>query len=138
MGLAKFKPLLKQYWKEIGIVALVGMMAYQNFSETRFLFFMETIPSLERRLDIATDNFDTCKSGNEKLENTIKKRNEEIDKWKVLSGGLQKRNEDLADKIADNQKINKKEVEEILSQPTPKTCSDAIDLLRKDRENIKW
>ena len=135
--LSALKPL-QQYWKELAVIGMIGLLLYQNFAEERFLFFLETIPSLEIRLDIATSNFETCKTGNEVLTDSINQRNDEISQWKSLSDTLEERNEELSGIIEDNQQVTEEAVQEILSVPAPTTCKGAIDLLRNSTEELAW
>ena len=131
-------PYLKQYWKELLVVGMAGMLLYQNFSDTRYLFWIETIPSLEARLEIAEDNYEVTKKGNERLAKAIEERNTQIDNWKKVSDKNAAEVERLQFEL-DNLKITSdKKVADILNDPTPKNNKEAIQYLRDGIEDVKW
>ena len=136
--LSAIKPLFKKYWKEMIVIGMAGMLVYQNFSETRFLLWIETIPSLEKRLETREAAFLACKDGNDKLSEAIDKRNTQIEEWRKLT---EKHERDIAilqaDLAAARANTNK-EVDDILNDPTPQSCEEAIKYLRDGTEDVKW
>lgn len=135
---AKILAFVVQYWKELLLAAMVSTLLYQNFSETRFVFGAETIPSLEMRLDAATKAVDVCKAGNVKLTEAIDERNAEVVKWKEITSTLQDDIDNLSTELDDMRQTTKKDVATILKDPTPKTCEDAIEYLREGRKDLQW
>ena len=131
-------PHLKKYWKEIAIVGIIGLAAYQNFSETRFLLWIETIPSLENRLEQAEANIETCRAGNVALEDSINKRNTEIAQWKEVSEKNAATIAALEGDLASARQATNTTVANVLKDPTPKTCEAAIKYLREGAGDIKW
>jgi chromosome segregation ATPase len=125
-------------WREV----LVGTMAftiwYQNFNETRFLFGAETIPSLEKRLDGATNAVKICKAGNDTLSAAIDERNTEVEKWKQVSKDLEGDIAILQTDLDDARAKTNTEVEVILKDEAPKTCKAAINYLRDGRKDLQW
>lgn len=141
MGFLNFKkliPFLIANWKPIIFLCMAGMLAYQNFSGTRFLFGADTIPSLNERLEAATKAINTCKSGNDVLSSAIDDRNAEVDKWKKITTNLEN-DIGILQKDLDSArtKLNA-EVDVILKEKTPETCEAAIDYLRVGRKDLKW
>lgn len=135
---AKILAFVVQYWKELLIAAMVSTLLYQNFSETRFVFGAETIPSLEMRLEAAKKAVDVCKAGNEKLVEAIDERNSEVQKWKEITNTLQNDIDNLSTELDNMRTTTKKDVAVILNNPTPKTCEAAIDYLRDGRKDLQW
>ncbi len=134
----KMLPFIIKYWKELLLALMVSTLLYQNFSETRFVFGAETIPSLEMRLEAATKAVNVCKEGNLKLEQAIDNRNSEVQKWKEITNTLQNDIDNLSIELDDMRTSTKKDVAVILNDPTPKTCEAAIDYLRDGRKDLKW
>lgn len=135
---AKIIGFIVKFWKEILLALMVFTLLYQNFSETRFVFGAETIPSLEMRLEAATKAVNVCKAGNVKLEQAIDDRNTEVQKWKEITNTLQDNIDNLSTELDDMRTTTKKDVAVIFNDPTPKTCEAAIDYLREGRKDLKW
>lgn len=125
-------------WRECLVAGLAFAVWYQNFSEIRWAFGFETIPSLENRLNAATDAVKICKAGNKTLVGTIEKRNEEVKKWKVISDGLEKDIENLQTTISSMRAETENDVKVILKDETPQTCEASIDYLRDGRKDLQW
>jgi len=135
---AKILAFVVKYWKELLLAGMVFTLLYQNFSETRFVFGAETIPSLEMRLEAAKNAVKVCKAGNDKLSAAIDERNEEVQKWKGITTKLQHDVNALNGKLTKMRKATKNDVKVILHDPTPKTCEGAINYLRDGRKDLKW
>lgn len=127
-----------RYWREILIAILIFVVIYQNTSNVRYLFFVETIPSLESRLEIAQNNIRECVKGNEVLANIIKQRNDEVLKWKDVSEKLQDKTKILNNTLDILRKSTNTKVQRTLNSQTPKNCQDAIQYLKKGRNDLKW
>ena len=133
------------HWKEVLIASVLGLMAYQNFSHTRFLFWMNTIPYLvdenakvKKDLDTQTKNLDICVKGNKTLQDSINTTNAEVDKWKGVSKGLEDDQAKLKTDLENMRKGTNTKVDTIEAQPTPQTCEDSIDFLRKNMGDLSW
>ena len=141
LALLDIKKILKfvvENWKPILIGGMAFLIWYQNFNETRWLFGAETIPSLELRLDGATDAVDICKAGNDVLSAAIDERNAEVIRWKQISEDLEGDIGILQKDLDDARTKTNTEVEVILKDETPKTCEAAIDYLRDGRKDLQW
>lgn len=132
------KPGVTKFWREILIVILSGFIWYQNSVETRFIFFIDTIPYLEKQLDIQKENLKICKDGNDTLAADIDNRNAEILKWKEISDDLEKRNKQLVQQQKEVQAATDKQVQDILNEKAPKTCESAMDYLRNGAKDLSW
>ena len=135
---AKIFAFVSQYWKQLIVAGMAGIIFYQNFFETRFVFGFETIPSLEQRLELSENNLLKCTDGNKILKDAITENNKRIKEYRKLTEKLEAEVAQLsADLSADRDKTNS-EVENILKDPAPKTCKTAIDYLRKGKDELKW
>ena len=129
---------IASYWKLFLIAVLAAVVGYQNFSDTRFLFWAQTIPALQAELAESQNNLRVCGDGNAKLSDAIEKNNVRIEEYKTLTGKLEASIEDLnADLVADR-KVNEAEIKKILNAPRPKTCEEAINYLRDAKKELTW
>jgi len=131
-------PFIITHWKTIAIGGMMAIIVYQNVFETRIFFGAETIPSLTKRLAAAEDAIDICKKGNDTLAASIVERNNEVDKWRIISKNLEKNIKSLENILRDNRADTNKTVSEILANKTPATCEASIDYLRNIRKGITW
>lgn len=138
LKLSAIKPLIQKYWKEMIVVGMALMLWYQNFSETRFLLWIETIPSLEARLETREAAFKQCKEGNDKLSAAIDERNRQIEAWRDITEQHEKDIKELEKQLAEERERANARVKDILDDPTPQTCEEAIQYLRDGVEDIKW
>ena len=83
-------------WKIIIVAAMIGFIAYQNFSSTRFVFFVNTIPYLEHQITSQQKQISTLKSdlviaaaANARLAQAIKNNNNTVQQWMNISSTLQ-------------------------------------------------
>ena len=125
-------------WREILIVILLTIVIYQNTSNIRYLFFMETIPSLQLRLEQANSNLDTCVTGNQTLATVIDERNDEVQKWKDISSELEAKTKALSSKLDKLRMNTNKKVDAVLKSKTPKNCNSSIQYLRDSRNELIW
>lgn len=131
-------PHLKKYWKEIAVAGMVAMLLYQNFSPTRFLLWIETIPSLENRLEISEDNYKVTKEGNEELTRDIEDRNTQIDNWKRVSDKNAAEVAKLQGELDVLRAKSDAKVDNTLNDPTPVNDNDAIQYLRNGIGDVQW
>jgi len=125
-------------WKLIVIGLLSSIVLYQNFSDTRFFLWSETIPSLEKRLDAAVIAVNVCKAGNDKLSNAIDTHNGIVEDWKKISDDLEADVATLEDELIKKRVKTVTVVKTILQEATPKDCNAAIDYLRDGRKDLTW
>lgn len=118
------------YWKELMVVSMLAIIIYQNTFETRWVFFVNTIPYLENQLEEYVIAVDKAEKANLLLTNTIKKRNDQIAQWKEKSVELEKKNAELTGQLELLRSMTVAEVDQILSDPTPESCEASIDYLR--------
>jgi septal ring factor EnvC (AmiA/AmiB activator) len=134
------------HWKEFALATVIGLFLYQMFSPYQFLLGLDTVPSLnkeiaklEKKLEEAEANFEVCKAGNQVLEAAIDDQNSQIRQWGDLAKKIDKSTDELKTKIDKSRLQSKKDVESILrDDPTPQTCGEAMDYLRKSMEELKW
>lgn len=124
-------------WKEV-IVALVAcVFLYQMFSPVEFLFGLGTVPSERRKfadaqhtIVLTQAQLATCQATNTGLASAITDQNNHIKGWGELSQKLDASTAKLVVEISKSRAQSKTDVAHILSQPTPKTCTDALQLVR--------
>lgn len=129
---------LLRHWREAIVLSMTFFIWYQNFSETRFVFAINTIPYMEKQLAETNSQLDTCKDGNKTLAASIDQRNAEVLKWKEVSDKLEKDNELLIAQIGTLHKQTIDRVRDILAGKTPKTCAESINYLRDELGEFKW
>jgi len=134
----KIFEFIAKYWKQMIVAAMAGIIFYQNFFETRFIFGSETIPSLEKRLEESQNNLKTCANDNELLSGKIEENNNRIKVYEKLTKKLEDARVVLGIELQKERKKTDKETEVILKDPAPKTCEKAIDYLRKGKDDLKW
>ena len=138
VNIKKVFAALAKVWREVLIILLLGIVGYQNFSDTRFLFWAQTIPALEAELADSQENLKTCGNANATLSTKIEKNNARIEEYKTLTGKLEASIADLNTVLVKEQKDNDAEIKKILSAPRPKTCEDAINYLRDAKKELTW
>jgi len=129
---------LLKHWREAIVLSMAFFIWYQNFSETRFVFAINTVPYLEQQLANVNSQLETCKTGNKNLADSIDQRNEEVLKWKDISDKLEAENKLLIGQIGAIHKQTIDQVRDILSGKTPKTCAESINYLREGAGEFKW
>jgi len=132
-------PALLRNWK-LGIFGLlIGVIVYQNFVPFEFLkpIGLRTVPGViqdvqkaENKISILEDQNQACELGREKLKVAIETTNAQIEKWVNLSQKLQANQTKLNAELIALKKQNAAEIEQILNEPTPKTCKGAVNLLK--------
>jgi len=131
-------PFIITNWKTIAIGGMMAIIVYQNVFEARIFFGAETIPSLTKRLAAADNAIDICKKGNDTLADSIVDRNNEVDKWRMISKNLANNIKSLKNTLRDSRVNTDKRVNEILANKTPTTCEASIEYLRNIRKGISW
>jgi len=133
------------HWKGVLIVLMASFIFYQNFSNTRFLFDIQTIPHLNAQL--ATDeaqiktlksDLDIAAKANAGLTTTIQNQNATINQEAVISAQLQKKNAALATQLATERVANKKKVSDILNGQVPQSCEASVQYLRQMESKLSW
>jgi len=134
-----------KYWKEFAVGAMIGIIAYQNFSATRFLLGAPTIPHLQQvvaqdqvQIKTLTGQVKQAGDANASLTNDIKAVNADVAKWKAISDQLQAQNDALQGKLNAIQVQTQTKINNISKLPTPTTCEGSMDLLRKQIPNLTW
>lgn len=143
--LSSASDLISKHWKAVVIGTMIGLLAYQNFSSTRFLLWMPTIPHLkaevvqrDAKIKTLQGELDTSIKANEKLTTTIIAQNDVIGEWKTISEGLQKKSDEILGELTSMRKESNTATQKILNGQTPKTCEDSIDYLRNMRSQLTW
>lgn len=143
--LSTLEKFIVAHWKEVLVALLIGMLAYQNFSSHRFVFFIQTIPYLEQKLTAdeaeikqLKDDLHIAADANAKLTTTIQQETSTVEQWKAVSDKLQKQNDALQGKLTLMRTDNNKKVQSILNAKTPQTCEESIQFLRDETKNLTW
>ena len=105
---------IASYWKLFLIAVLAAVVGYQNFSDTRFLFWAQTIPALQAELAESQNNLKICGDGNAKLSDAIDKNSARVEEYKVLTGKLEASIADLNTILVTERKVNDEEIKKIL------------------------
>ena len=129
---------LLKYWKEVVLGLMIGTIAYENLSHTRFFLWADTIPYLADQNKILTANLKVAVDANKNLTESIGGLNSVVGDWKSKSDELQKQNLQLQGKLDGMKMANDKIVQSILNAPTPKTCDDSITFLRNTKKELIW
>lgn len=144
-NISKWFGFITTHWKEVLVGAILTLFAYVMFSPWQFLFGLDTVPSLNKKidavqhaLDIKQEQLNTCVESNEKLAAGIDDQNSHIKGWGDLSKKIDKSTQELKTKIDKSRQQSKKDVQSILDEPTPQDCAAAIDYLRKSRGDLTW
>ena len=125
-------------WRECLIAVLLAIVIYQNRMETRFFFGAQTIPALEADLAVVKANLDTCIAGNEALSTAIDENNAKILEYERLTQDLQASIDVLEGELDAARAETDAAVDDILNDPTPESCEDAIKYLRDARKELTW
>lgn len=136
---------IAKHWIVFLFLGMAGTIGYQNFASTRFVFGLNTVPYLEKKIaqdqiDIAGLKHDVqiAADANKQLTVSIGALNTDVGQWKSISDGLQKKNDALQGQLVQMRKDTDKKIQNILNAPTPKTCEASIDFLRKERSELTW
>ncbi len=143
--LTNIENFIVKHWKGIVICLMIGTIAYQNFSEHRFVLWIPTIPYLEQQVakdqveikQLKTD-LDIAAKANAALAGTIQQDNATVQQWKDVSDRLQKQNQALQVQLVQMRKDNNKKVSDILNGTTPTTCEASIQYLRDMKSKLGW
>lgn len=145
LNIKRWIGFLASRWKEVLVILVVSLLLYQMFSPRQFLFGLDTIPSLNRRvtrletdLKISEANFKVCQEGNLKLSQAIDTQNESIRNWGNVADKIDESTAILQQEIDESRIESKRDVENILRDATPQTCKEAIDYLREGLDELKW
>lgn len=136
---------IADHWKIIAVAVMIGMLAYQNFSSTRYLLWIPTIPHLQQELaqeqllnKKLSASLDIAVKSNTMLATRINDNNATVQQWKDVSDKLQKQNDALVGTLALMQANTHKQVMAILAGKTPQTCEASIQYLRDIRPQLTW
>lgn len=136
---------IADHWKIIAVAVMIGMLAYQNFSSTRYLLWIPTIPHLQQQLvqeqllnKKLSASLDIAIKSNTMLATRINDNNATVQQWKDVSDKLQKQNDALVGTLALMQANTHKQVLAILAGKTPQTCEASIQYLRDIRPQLTW
>jgi len=118
-----------RFWKEWLIVGLLAVVVYQNVSDTRWVFWADTIPNLKSRLNVAEIELDLIEQANAQLTEAIEERNKEIERWTNVTDELQQNTSDLQEQIANISISNRDNVRIVERQIIPQECTGAMNFL---------
>ena len=133
------------HWKFFAIATMIGMLGYQNFSSTRFLFGIPTIPHLKQQVNSdqveikqLQANLKTASDANAKLTASIQAQDLAIAQWANVSEDLKQDNAKLQATLDDMYKTNNNKVDNILKTKPPATCEASIQYLRDSKQKLGW
>ena len=131
---------LIEHWKECLFAGMAFTIFHQNFMEWEMLKWVgvRTIPGIEQELVVKQEQLDECELSRANLKGQIDSTNAQVEKWADVSSQLQRQHDKLVEEITDMREKSRKAVEDILSEPTPKTCEAAIQYLRDAKEDLRW
>lgn len=136
---------IANHWQFFAVAGMVGMLAYQNFSATRFLFGIPTIPHFTQQLAADQVTIGQLKSdlkiatdANAKLTKSIQDQNLTIQQWAVISEHLKQDNAKLQTTLDNMRTTNENNVKHILNGKTPTSCEASIQYLRDMSQKLVW
>ena len=127
-----------RYWKQTIIIGLIVTVLYQNFSPTRYLLWVDTIPYLRNQVTELEEQNAEMLAANELMVLRINKTNQTIISWKKKTDILQQRLEILGASIITHQDEVAIDVAEILAEPAPQTCEASIGYLLDAVGDLEW
>jgi predicted PurR-regulated permease PerM len=140
-----FGSFIAKHWKAFLVILMIGTIAYQNFSPTRFVFFVNTIPYLEHKMETQQAEIKSLHSdlmvaarANAMLVQEIKNNNATVQQWMNISKKLQNENNKLAVTIKHMNESNAISVNKILNGKTPTSCKASIQYLKNMGKKLKW
>lgn len=131
--MSQLGPILKVVgtrWRELLIVALMVIVVYQNISNTRWVFWADTIPYLQAEIVDAELKVDLALQANSTLRESIEKTNDQITGWRILSKSLEKQSDLLQMDLIVARINTDTTVREVIREDTPTSCSAAFEYLR--------
>jgi hypothetical protein len=127
-----------KHWRECLIVLLLAGAWYQNTQETRWVFFVDTIPYYKVQYEEAMIALDVAVEANETLTAAIEATNKQVEEWMEVSIQLEKDNAALSGELKGLRQSTLDQVEDILAGPTPVGCEAAIDFLREGIPELQY
>lgn len=133
-----------KYWKQLAVVAMFSIIVYQNFMTFEALKWigLRTIPGVEQQFNeqvvVLTQQLDACERGRVLLKKEIEDTNNRIQLWSDKSQLLENQRDKLSEQLAQLKQQSDQTVQQILTQPTPQTCEQAIDYLKQGAEQLLW
>jgi hypothetical protein len=131
-----------KYWKQCIVLGMAFVIYNQNFMEWQVLkwFGVQTVPALEKQLKLVTEEIDQCQVDKRLLKSQIELVNAQVDKWAEVSGQVQTQHNQLVLELAKLKQETEQTVQQILSEPTPQSCEEAIQYLKDAsiRGELKW
>jgi len=137
IGLKAFAFFIK-HWRECLIVLLLASAWYQNTQETRWVFFVDTIPYYKVQYEEAKAALDIAVEANETLTAAIEATNKQVEEWKQVSIQLENDNAALSGELKGLRQTTLDQVETILAGPTPVGCEAAIEFLREGIPELRF
>ena len=139
-----FAQFVIKYWKQLAVISMFLIIVYQNFMTFEALKWigLRTIPGIEQQhsqqVFVLTQQLDACERGRQLLKSEIQDTNNRIQAWSEKTQQLQQQRDQLTDKLAKLQKQSDQTVQQILTQPTPQTCEQAIEYLKDGAQQLLW
>ena len=126
------KPAMKAAgakWKEILLGVLLAIMIYQNMSNSRWVFWADTIPYLRTELAILETEIEIINQANETLVADIEQRNAEIERWSNVTMQLEANTSMLQAEISKIELKANSRIRTVETQVIPQECSGAMNYL---------
>ena len=138
LQVGKYSKSLGVHWKLITIVALILIILYQNVSDTRWVFWADTIPYLKEELATAEYSLNIAIEGNVRLREVIESNNARIRQWEIVSNSLELQHQHLQGQLSEVRQNTNVEVRTIIKEVTPQSCEAAFEYLRDNIPNLNF
>ena len=116
-------------WKLIAIGVLLFVVVYQNISDSRWAFWVDTIPYLRSELTTVSYELDLALQENEQLTEVIEERNAEIIRWGEITQQLEQSTALLQDEISGIGIKSNERIRVVERQVIPQECTGAMHFL---------
>ena len=138
--------VVMKHWQKFVIILMVAVIYNQNFMELQIfkIIGVETVPHLKQDLERKQNEINEQKidflrlqADYNELDSLLIKMNAEVDKWTTTSQSLQEKHNNLLAELEELKKQSDQQVTEVLAEPTPDTCDEAIDYLKEAVKDLK-
>lgn len=124
--------------REVVIAALLSFIFYQNFSDKRWLVWVDTIPYLKAELSEQVMKNNISARENNTLIDIIDVRNTEIRQWQTLTREIEEESDDLQDALLDINRTTALRIRDVEQQIIEGECTGAFEFLRKSVPELQF
>jgi len=127
-----------QYWKSLTIAFLLSIIAYQNFSDTRFFLWSTTIPYLKAELITQGVALDLANQSNELLRESIEERNALVEEQKLITEELERQFAQIGNELVMIRNSTNDKIRSVIRESTPETCTAAFEFLSNSIDELNF